>query len=115
MLGHNNLIQMSKITGIKNSDIEDIFEPTFYLKLVNGAYTNELAKEISMESFSNENPRIVKRIGDYFNDNDIAGGHFNHYSPAVYFLKEQVNLCDELDVSTIERAKSLFEKINELL
>ena len=115
MLGHNNLIQMSEITGIKNSDIEDIFEPTFYLKLVNGAYTNELAKEISMESFSNENPRIVKRIEDYFNDYDIAGGHFNHYSPAVYFLKEQVNLGDELDVSTIERAKSLFEKINELL
>ena len=115
MLGHNNLIQMSEITGIKNSDIEDIFEPTFYLKLVNGAYTNELAKEISMESFSNENPRIVKRIEDYFNDNDITGGHFNHYSPAVYFLKEQVNLGEELDVSTIERAKSLFEKINELL
>lgn len=115
MLGHNNLIQISEITGIKNSDIEDIFEPTFYLKLVNGAYTNELAKEISMESFSNENPRIVKRIEDYFNDYDIVGGHFNHYSPAVYFLKEQVNLGDELDVSTIERAKSLFEKINELL
>jgi len=115
MLGHNNLIQMSEITGIKNSDIEDIFEPTFYLKLVNGAYTNELTKEISMESFSNENPRIVKRIEDYFNDNDIAGGHFNHYSPAVYFLKEQMNLGKELDVSTIERAKSLFEKINELL
>ena len=115
MLGHNNLIQMSEITGIKNSDIEDIFEPTFYLKLVNGAYTNELAKEISMESFSNENPRIVKRIEDYFNDNDITGGHFNHYSPAVYFLKEQVNLGEELDASTIERAKSLFEKINELL
>jgi predicted ATP-dependent endonuclease of OLD family len=115
MLGHNNLIQMSEITGIKNSDIEDIFEPTFYLKLVNGAYTNELTKEISMESFSNENPRIVKRIEDYFNDNDITGGHFNHYSPAVYFLKEQVNLGEELDVSTIERAKSLFEKINELL
>lgn len=115
MLGHNNLIQMSEITGIKNSDIEDIFEPTFYLKLVNGAYTNELTKEISIESFSNENPRIVKRIEDYFNDNDITGGHFNHYSPAVYFLKEQVNLGEELDVSTIERAKSLFEKINELL
>ena len=115
MLGHNNLIQMSEITGIKNSDIEDIFEPTFYLKLVNGAYTNELTKEISMESFSNENPRIVKRIEDYFNDNDITGGHFNHYSPAVYFLKEQVNLGEELDASTIERAKSLFEKINELL
>lgn len=115
MLGYNNLIQMSEITRIKNSDIEDIFEPTFYLKLVNGAYINELTKEISMESFSNKNPRIVKRIEDYFNDNDIAGGHFNHYSPAVYFLKEQVNLGEELDFSTIERAKLLFEKINELL
>ena len=115
MLKHNNLIQMSEITDTRNADIEDIFEPTFYLKLVNGAYANELTKEISMQSLSNQNPRIVKRIEDYFKNNNSTRGHFNHYSPAVYFLKEQVDLLEELDDPTIERTNSLFEKINTCL
>ena len=42
-LKKGSLIEMSEITGNANSDIEDLFDPEFYLELVNRAYAGPLA------------------------------------------------------------------------
>ncbi|MEN6443623.1 MAG: AAA family ATPase [Methanoregula sp.] len=114
-LGNKNLINIGEITGAKDADIEDLFEPQFYLNLVNGAYPKELSQKLTLKSFTNQNPRIVKRIEEYFKLQAISGGHFNHYLPAVFLLNEQSDLLKKIDVATIDRAAALFQKINVLL
>lgn len=114
-LGNKNLINIGEITGAKDADIEDIFEPQFYLNLVNGAHPKELSQKLTLKSFTNQNPRIVKRIEEYFKFQDISGGHFNHYLPAVFLLNEQSDLLKKIDVDTIDRAAALFQKVNALL
>jgi hypothetical protein len=114
-LGNKNLINIGEITGAKDADIEDLFEPPFYLNLVNGAYPKELSQKLTLKSFTNQNPRIVKRIEEYFKLQDISGGHFNHYLPAVFLLNEQSDLLKKIDTVTIDRAEALFQKVNALL
>jgi predicted ATP-dependent endonuclease of OLD family len=114
-LGNKNLINIGEITGAKEADIEDLFDAEFYLNLVNSAYPKELSKKLNLKSFTNQNPRIVKRIEEYFKTHTISGGHFNHYLPAVFLLNEQSDLLKKIDTATIDRAAALFQKINTLL
>lgn len=114
-LGNNSLINIGEITGAKDADIEDIFDQQYYLELVNGAYSKELTKKLTLKSLLNQNPRIVKRIEDHFITNNISNGHFNHYLPAVYLLNEQIRLLKNLDQQTIDRANNLFGKVNSLI
>ncbi len=115
LLGRSALVQVTEVTGTKAADIEDIFMPGFYLKLVNGAYRDALAKPLTLDMLPVGGPRIVKRIEAYFDQNGIDGGRFNHYLPAEYFMKEQVSLLGEVDTATVERAERLFNRVNSLL
>jgi predicted ATP-dependent endonuclease of OLD family len=115
LLSRNCLIKVSEITGTKAADIEDIFNPKFYIKLVNLTYNGKLSSEIPQEIESNGNPRIVKRINAYIKEQNITGGPYNHYDPALYLLSNQEKLIKEIDDDTIGRAKELFEKINKLI
>ena|SRR5437773_8105760 len=38
LLQQNHVLTFSDFTNMKEADIEDMFEPDFYLELVNGAY-----------------------------------------------------------------------------
>ena len=85
----------NEFTNEKNSDIEDLFEPDFYLKLVNGSYSEILTTPLTIGDFQTKHPRIVKRIEAYFEQNGL--GRFSHYRPARYFLREQEQLINEID------------------
>jgi len=113
-LGNDNIINIGEIVDSPNADIEDIFEPYFYLKLVNGGYSEQLGTDLTLELMTSSNPRIIKRIEEHFRTNNIAEGRFNHYIPSVYLLKN-VNLLSEIDKGTMERAEVLFTRINSLL
>ncbi|WP_214041460.1 ATP-dependent endonuclease [Methanoculleus sp.] len=115
ILGQNNLIQVGEFTGARDADIEDLFDRDFYLTLVNGAYQQVLPAKLTPEVFTNENPRITKRLEDYFEQNNIDNGEFSHFKPAAYLLKNQAELAGLIGISTIQRAGKLFERINTLL
>ena len=86
------------------------------LKLVNGAYRTELGRrKLSMSALTKGSPRIIRRLEQYFKDNSIAGGTFNHYLPAAYFLEHQATLLPEMDDATLDRAEKLFARVNGLL
>jgi predicted ATP-dependent endonuclease of OLD family len=114
-LAKNGLILIGEITGEDNSDIEDVFTPSFYLKLVNGAYAKDLPKKLSMTGLGKGNPRIAIRVGDYFKANTIAAGRFSHYRPAAFLAREQGKLIGDIDNPTLERAEKLFKRINATL
>ena len=111
----DNPIRWVEVARIRDSDIEDLLDPDFYLKLVNMSYARELPAELTLKDISGSNPRIVQRMAAYFQHEGIAGGHFDPYTPAAYWLLNHARHHNEIGAHTIERAASLFERINSLL
>ena len=110
-----NPIKWVEVTRVRDADMEDLFDPTFYLKMVNESYASELPAELTLKAISDSNPRITERIATHFRSEGIAGGVFDPYRPAAYMLQRHAALIDEIDYPTFERANSLFERINSML
>ena len=114
--GHGaNPIKWVQVTKVRDSDLEDLFDPDFYLKVVNAAYRGELSEDLTMRTISGSNPRIVERISTYFEAEGLAGGRFDPYRPAAYLLENHIELRAGFDDATLQRATSLFERINSML
>ncbi len=114
-LAANGLVQINEFVDAADADIEDIFAPALYLKIVNGAYHAHLTKKLTLAALGKGNPRIVKRIEDYFAANAINGGSFKHQPPATYLLRQQATLLDAIDDATLARAEAMFKRVNALL
>jgi hypothetical protein len=114
-LAKNGLLQVSDFTGTADADIEDLFEPDFYLDLVSKAYAKELAKPLQPADLNQRDPRIVRAIETYFKANDVAGGQFNHYRPAANLLRRAGTLAPKIKAVTLNRAEKLIAQLNDLL
>ena len=112
---NENAVKWVEVTRVRDADIEDLFEPNFYLKLVNLAYYTDLDKPLTMKMISESNPRIVERVKDYFSSVGISGGKFDRYKPASYLLEHFSELREEIADDTVDRIGSLIERINGLL
>lgn len=110
-----NIIGIGEIIGRNDADIEDIFNPEFFINLVNKTYDDKLSAELKLEDLSSENPRIARRLEEYFKTNDINEGRFHHNAPANLLLREHADLILLLDDGTIKRANELFDRINARL
>jgi hypothetical protein len=110
-----NPIKWVEVTKVRTADVEDLFDANFYLKLVNEAYAGEIPGAITMKAITDSNPRIAQRVQAYFEAEGIAGGRFDPYKPASLLLQRFADLCDQVDQETVERAASMFERINALL
>ena len=96
----------------EEADIEDLFEPEFYLELVNG----EFGSSIKIEHLKDDHPRIVRRIERYLTKKPLPNGaKFNHYRPARYLSQEIDSLADRIDAETLNRFRQVFEALNGLL
>ena len=110
-----NPIRWVEVTRVRDADIEDLFEPDFYLKLVNRAYDGVLPSDLTLSSISDSNPRIAERVATYFERHGIDGGEFDRNRPAAYLLGKHSQLRGDIDEATIERASALFNRVNALL
>ena len=114
-LGANSLIQVSEFVTGSEADMEDLFDPSFYCKLVARVYADDLPKGLKVGDLASKAPRITARVEQYFKDNDIANGRLNHYKPSAYFLSEQVKLLPGLSAGTLDRAAETFKRVNACL
>ena len=108
-------IKWVEVTKVRDADLEDLFDPDFYLRLVNSAYADELPADLTLKSISDSNPRIVERITALFKEQGIAGGDFDRNPPAAYLLGSHAQLRGGIDTATVERAAALFDRVNALL
>ncbi len=98
--------------GSSEADIEDMFSPDFYLKLVNGAFESS----VSFTDLSGGHPRILRRLGEYLDQNPLPNrAIFNHYRPARYFSDNIAALSDGLPDQVLDRFERAFKALNELL
>jgi predicted ATP-dependent endonuclease of OLD family len=115
VINRSNPIKWVEVAKVRTADIEDIFDPMFYLKLMNESYAGELPATVTMKGITDSDPRIARRVQAFFKAEGIAGGTFDAYRPASYLLQKHALLRNEIDAETIEKAASMFERINAML
>ena len=112
LLNRTHVLTYADFTENSEADIEDMFEPPFYLQLVNGVY----GSSIQVTDLPDGGPRILPRIEDYFKNNPLPdGAKFNHYRPARYLCDKIGSLAKALSKAEIDRFQKSFDKLNQLL
>ena len=94
------------------ADVEDLFSPEFYLRLVN----DEFGCSIRTADLSGGHPRILRRLEDHLTENPLPQkAHFNHYRPARYFSTNVNSLDEHLGDEDVGRFEAVFRAVNALL
>ena len=112
LLKKKQVLTYADFADNKEADVEDMFTPEFYLKLVNGEFETSL----SMSDLSSGSPRILQRLENYFENTPLPNAaNFNHYRPALYFSMNIDKLESSLTESDLNRFQSAFDALNKLL
>lgn len=113
-----NLLQQKAVLTFANfapgteADIEDMFDPDFYLELVNG----EFGTSLTVSDLPAGSPRILSRLEKYFENHPLPKhAPFNHYRPARYFSEDIGPLGKEVTDSQLDRFQQAFDALNGLL
>ena len=112
LLNKKQVLTYADFVKNKEADIEDMFDPDFYLELVNSEFNVSVAES----NLPNVSPRIIRRLEKYFEDNPLPNNvKFNHYRPALYFSKNVQSLESALADSQLDRFQEAFDDLNKLL
>ena len=112
LLKQNKVLTYADFVTADEADIEDMFAPEFYLKLV----SEEFEASVTVDNLLLGSPRILRRLENYFQNNPLSNGvSFNHYRPALYFSKNLNSLEDDLTESDLDRFQKAFDILNQLL
>ena len=112
LLEKKGIFTYAQFTEADVADVEDMFDPKFYLKLVN----REFGSSVVLDDLPKEHPRILCRIKHYLENNPLPkDASFNHYRPARYFSDNIDSLADELSEQELDRFQQAFTALNNLL
>lgn len=116
LLDKSHVLTFGDFSGKSESDIEDMFDDTFYLDIVNEEYKNQLTKKIKLADLNNNIPRIIVRIEQYLEANPLKGGiKFNHFRPARYFNENLLKLSANISDETKKKFENAFLALNNIL
>jgi predicted ATP-dependent endonuclease of OLD family len=114
LLSQKNVLTFADFTGKKEADIEDMFDPAFYLGLVNGEYKNALQKPFAISDLP-KREKILSAIDAHLQKNPLTTGRFNHYRPARYFVENIGKLSAGISSDTLDRFEQAFKQLNAIL
>ena len=112
LLKKNQVLTFADFTGASEADIEDMFDPEFYMKLVNG----EFGVSLKLSQLSSTHPRLLQRLEKRFEKHPLPKHTlFNHYRPARYLSENIGSLETELADETLDRFQRAFDALNQFL
>ena len=112
LLKKQNVLTFADYIEGSEADIEDMFDPELYLKLVNSEFNSSLG----LSDLPMTHPRILNRLEQHLESTPLSGGvPFNHYRPARYFSENTGLLGAELSDATLDRFQKAFDELNQLL
>ncbi len=116
LLEKSHVVTYGDFTGKSEADVEDMFNPEFYLRLVNDEFKESLPEPIVVSKLPTGPPRILRRIDAALESRPMTGGaQFNHYRPARYLTEQVGSLDNDIDDPTLDRFEQAFMKLNALL
>ena len=114
LLKKSHVLTFADFTGKTEADIEDMFDESFYIQLVNEEFSSSLATKLKPGILTSHVPRILVRLEEYFSTNPLGGGvKFNHYRPARFFAEKVSTLS--IAAATLDRFETAFKAANALL
>ena len=112
LLSKSRVFTYADFVSKKEADVEDMFEPEFYLKLLN----SEFGTLVAVDDLGTPRPRILRRVEKYLERNPLPNGAvFNHYRPARYFSANLGLLEGEVSEATLQRFDEVFAALNKLV
>ena len=110
LMKKSNVLTFADFVDGSEADIEDMFDPGFYLKLVK----KEFGVSIKVGDLPGHGDRILPRLEEYLESNPLPNNErFNHYRPARYMMENIQTLT--IPVPTLERFEEAFKTLNQLL
>jgi len=116
LLQKKNVLTYAEFTSQSEADVEDMFDLSFYLKLVNSEFKDGLSKVIKASDFKSDATRITQKISEFLKTAPLGNGiQFSHYRSARYFVENSSSLEKDLSDDTLNRFENVFKRINALL
>lgn len=103
LLENRRLVPLTDITGGTEADIEDLFDPQWYLKLLAASGVGKVPRSKLTGG------RIVKQV------EAALGSKYDHFAPAGHLLRSPGTFLDDIDADTRARFQGLFDRLNALL
>ena len=112
LLKKQNVLTFAEYVEGSEADVEDMFDPELYLKLVNSEFNSSLG----LSDLPMTRSRILNRLEQHLESTPLSGGvPFNHYRPARYFSENIGSLGAVLSDATLDRFQQAFDELNQLL
>ncbi|MDE8349384.1 MAG: AAA family ATPase [Acidocella sp.] len=120
LLEHDRIILATEIAGKEEADIEDFFEPSFFVDLVNKTYDLKDGHELTVEKLEaadTTTTRIVKKAEAYFKLLPNTIPEYSHYDPSLYLLQhpELLKGKGKPVQESLARFISAFERIAKFI
>lgn len=120
LLENERIILATEIAGKDEADIEDFFDPRFFVDLVNKTYQFGKAHQLTVKKLMDADEtteRLVKKAEAYFRVLPPQCPEFSHFDPSMYLLQhpELLSGTDDPVVKTLERFEAAFERIGKFI
>ncbi len=116
----DKLLTFATVLGVDEADIEDVFSPALYAKILNQAYNlsgaNELTAQKLLDADQNTT-RLVKKAAAYFSLLPPGTPEFDHFTPADWLFRHPELLDGDAPevAETLARAEKVLTALNKLL
>lgn len=115
LMQQSHVMTYADFTKTKEADIEDMFDPQFYVDLVNEAYRDDLQAPLVLANLP-PHTRILVRIEEHLKANPMKNGAvINHFRPAAHLARHIDVWGPKLDKGTLDRFEEAFKALNALL
>lgn len=115
LLKKKQVLTYAEFIDQDEADVEDLFERSFYIKLVNGEFKKEMKSALDATKLNSKEPRTLRAIEAYLAGNPFKSGVFGHYRPARYFSENIAALWPQVSAATKDRFEAIFTQLNGLL
>ncbi len=111
-----HMLTFAEFVDAEEADIEDLFDPTFYLRVVNAEYGTVLRRNITVSDLDPTLPRMRLKLEQYFEKNPLQRNTgFSPYQPARYLAENIGAVKGLLTKETYDRFERIFKAFNALL
>lgn len=120
LLQEERITLATEIAGKDEADIEDFFEPEFFVDLLNATYELKGNHALTVDKLQNANlqtGRSVKKAEAYFKTLPPSSPEFSHYDPALFLLKNPDLLRGKSDkvARSLEKFEAAFQRVSKFI